>query len=155
MDCDFLKKGEKYDKLPIRYVIFISENGYKCNGKPLRQFSNRADDDGESLGDEAYAIYVNGANKENTELGKLMQDMKNPNPDTMNYKTLSDVVGYFKKTEKGRDNIMTTTEKIRNLARLDTLFELVKKQIISRTIGAQQANMTEDDFINQMKLAGY
>ena len=151
MDIDFLKKGEDFDKLPVRYVIFISENGYKCNGKPLRQFSTHADDDGELLGDEVYAIYVNGKNNDNTELGKLMSDLNNPNPDTMNYKILSEVVGSFKKTKKGREKIMNVTEKIR----LYTLFDLIKKGIISLKQAAQEANMSIEEFSNQMKLAGY
>ena len=66
MDIDFLKKGEDFDKLPVRYVIFICESGYKCNGKPLRCFSNRAEDDGEAFGDDTHFIYVNGKNKEDT-----------------------------------------------------------------------------------------
>ena len=163
MDCNYLKKSKKYDTLPVRYVIFISENGYRCNGKPLRQFSNFADDDGEALGDETYFVYVNGRNKNDTALGKLMQDMSNPNPDTMNYKMLSDLVGYFKKKTKGKDDIMTTSEKIFNLGKeeglkagkISQLFDLTHKQIISAEIAAQQANMTEQEFCEQMKLAGY
>ena len=151
MDIDFLKKGDDFEKLPIRYVIFISENGYKCNDKPLRQFSTQADDDGEILGDEAYIIYVNGKNEEDTELGKLMSDLNNPNPDTMNYKMLSEVVGSFKKTKKGREKIMNVTEKIR----LYTLFDLIEKGIISLKQAADEANMTIEEFSSQMKLAGY
>ena len=36
-------------------------------------------DDGEHI------LYVNGACQDDTALGRLMQDMCNPNPDTMNY----------------------------------------------------------------------
>ena len=163
MDCDFLKKGEKYEKLPVRYVIFISKNGYKCNGKPMRTFSNKAEDDGEPLGDETYAIYVNGANEEDTDLGKLMRDLQNPNPDTMNYELLSNVVGYFKKTEEGRSNAMTASEKVYNYGfnegveqgKLFNLFDLTKDGFLSIEIAAKKANMTIQDFRNQMKLAGY
>jgi hypothetical protein len=163
MDIDFLNKGDEFDKLPVRYVIFISENGYKCNQKPLRNFSTCAEDDGEAFGDEVKYIYVNGKNKDDTELGKLMSDLGNPNPDTMNYQILSDIVGSFKKSKKGRDNIMTVTEKIYNAGleeghnegKLQTLFELLKDGILTIEIAAKKANMTIEDFNNQMKLAGY
>ena len=163
MDINFLKKGQDYDKLPIRYVIFISENGYKCSDKPLRQFSTHADDDGEVLGDEAYIIYVNGKNKEDTELGRLMMDMNNPDPDTMYNKFLSEIVGYYKKSKKGREKIMTVTEKIYNAGvdeglnkgKLNTLFELIKDGIVTIEIAAKKANMSIEEFTNQMKLAGY
>lgn len=41
-------------------------------------------------------------------------DLNNPNPDTINYKNLSEVVGNFKSNKKGRENIMTVSEKIYN-----------------------------------------
>ena len=163
MDVDFLKKGDDFEKLPVRYVIFISENGYKCNGKPLRQFSNHADDDGEPLDDKSYIVYVNGKNEDNTELGKLMSDMRNPNPDTMNYELLSSVVSLFKKTKKGREKVMTVSERLYNEGHKDgreegkllSLFGLIKKGIITLSQAAEEANMTIQDFSNQMKLAGY
>ena len=65
--------------------------------------------------------------------------------------------------QKGKDDAMTTSEKIFNLGKeeglkagkISQLFDLTHKQIISAEIAAQQANMTEQEFCEQMKLAGY
>ena len=46
---------------------------------------------------------------------------------------------------------MNVTEKIR----LYTLFDLIEKGIISLKQAAQEANMSIEEFSNQMKLAGY
>ena len=163
MDIDFLKKGNDFDKLPVRYVIFISENGYKCNDKPLRQFSTHADDDGEILGDEIFTIYVNGKNKDDTELGRLMRDLNNPNPDTMNYKMLSEVVGNFKNNKKGREKIMTVSEKIYNAGRddglneglnkgkIEALLALVKNGLITLQQAAEQMGMSLEKFEKEAK----
>ena len=42
-------------------------------------------------------IYVNAEIKDETPLGKLMQDLSCANPDEMNYKELADRARYFKK----------------------------------------------------------
>ena len=76
---------------------------------------------------------------------------------------LSEVVGSFKKTKKGREKIMNVTEKIYNagldeginIGKLKALFELIKKGIISMKQAAAEANMTIEEFSSQMKLAGY
>ena len=163
MDIDFLKKGQDFDKLPIRYVIFISENGYKCNDKPLREFCMRSLDDGEILGDETHIIYVNGKNKDDSELGKLMCDMNNPDPDTMNYKMLSEIVGSFKKTKKGKGSIMRYSEKLYNDAinegkiegkmegKIEALLSLVKDGLITIQQAAERMGMTIEKFEKEAK----
>ena len=167
MDIDFLKKGNDFDKLPVRYVIFISENGYKCNDKPLREFCMCSLDDGEILGDESHIIYVKGKNEDNSELGKLMRDLNNPNPDTMNYKMLSEVVGSFKKYKKGKEIIMTVSEKIYNAGlnngkiegkiegikegEFKTLISLIKKGFLTLQQAAEQMGMSIENFEKEAK----
>ena len=101
MDLDFLKKGKDYKELPTRYVVMISENGYNCYDEPLKEYVYQSKD-GRLLDDETHIVYVNGQNKSNSELGKLIQDLHNKDYSTMNYKTLADKVRYYKTTEKGR-----------------------------------------------------
>ena len=58
---------------------------------------------------------------------------------------------------------MTASEKVynygfnegRNEGKLFTLFDLIKDGFLSIEIAAKKANMTVQDFSNQMKLAGY
>ena len=101
MDLDFLKKGKDYKELPTRYVVMISENGYNCYDEPLKEYVYQSKD-GRLLDDETHIVYVNGQNKSDSELGKLIQDLHNKDYSTMNYKTLAEKVRYYKTTEKGK-----------------------------------------------------
>ena len=102
MDLDFLKKGKDFEELPTRYVIIISQNGYNCYSEPLQEFVYTSKS-GKLLDDETHIVYVNGKNRDDTALGKLMQDLNNKNYETMNYKSLADKVRYYKATEKGQE----------------------------------------------------
>ena len=46
-------------------------------------------------------MYVNGECKDETPLGRLMQDFSCTDPENMNYQALADRTGYFKRDEKG------------------------------------------------------
>ena len=100
MDLDHLKKGKDFEALPTRYVIIITENGYNCYDDPLKEYVYQSKD-GKLLDDDTHIVYVNGKNKSDTELGKLIQDLHNKDYSTMNYKSLADKVRYYKTTVKG------------------------------------------------------
>lgn len=111
MDLDYLKKSEDFDKLPTRYIIIISANGYNCYNEPLKEYVYQSKD-GKLLDDETHVIYVNGKNRDNTDLGKLIQDLHNKDYSTMNYKPLADKVMYYKTTEKGQTAMNEKIESI-------------------------------------------
>ncbi|MBR2124049.1 MAG: hypothetical protein IJ934_02560, partial [Acetobacter sp.] len=54
-----------------------------------------------SFGDESHIIYVNGSRRDNTPLGKLMQDFFEPDAEKIHYKELANRVDYFKGKEQG------------------------------------------------------
>lgn len=56
---------------------------------------------GELFGDESHIIYVNSQVKDETALGKLMQDFCCTDPAEMNYEILADRVRYLKTDERG------------------------------------------------------
>ena len=51
--------------------------------------------------DGAHILYVNGANRDDTPLGRLMQDFFCESPEQMNYKELAERAGYFKVEAEG------------------------------------------------------
>ena len=51
--------------------------------------------------DGAYIIYVNGAYRDDSDIGRLMQDFNCNDPAKMHYKELADTVNYFKSTKEG------------------------------------------------------
>ncbi len=125
MDLDYLKKGKDFEELPARYVIIVSENGYNCYNEPLKKYVYKSDD-GKLLDDDTHIIYVNGQNKSNTELGKLIQDLHNKDYSTMNYKTLADRVKYYKTTEKGKTEMDEKLLKVFEEERIEYFANLLK-----------------------------
>ena len=53
------------------------------------------------FGDGAHIIYVNGAKRDDTPLGRLMQDFFCEDPEKMHYKELAERAGYFKAETEG------------------------------------------------------
>ena len=96
LDSTILNSGEDFEVLPETSVIFITENDVLGKGYPLYHIERCIMETGENFGDEAHILYVNGSCKDDTPLGKLMQDFSNTDPHSMNYKVLSERTRYFK-----------------------------------------------------------
>ena len=102
LDSHMLKRGQNYEKLRDSYVIFITEKDVIGRGLPVYYINRRYDDNKALFDDGESIIYVNGAVRcSDTELGKLMQDFFNEDPEKMNYKELAERAGYLKNTKKG------------------------------------------------------
>lgn len=61
-------------------------------------------------GDESSIIYVNGANRDDSAVGKLMQDFFCKDPHKMNYELLSRRTEYFKESKEGVDTMCKLME---------------------------------------------
>lgn len=144
MDLDYLKKGKDYKDLPTRYVVMISENGYNCYGEPLKEYVYRSKD-GRLLDDETHIVYVNGQNKSDSELGKLIQDLHNKDYSTMNYKTLADRVRYYKTTEKGVSIMDDKLLKVFEEERIEYFANLLKMGLKALDI-KKALKISDDDY---------
>ena len=100
MDANALKSGENFDKLRDTYVIFITEHDVMKRGKDSYSYQRRDDDTGECLGDGTHIIYVNGATKSTTEIGKLVHDLLCRNAADMHFDLLKKQVAKFKNSRK-------------------------------------------------------
>ena len=101
LDANVLLSGEETDKLPETYVIFITENDVLGRNKPIYHIQRTILETDELFEDGSHILYVNGAYKDDSPLGLLMQDFVCKNPEDMHYKVLADRVRYFKEDEKG------------------------------------------------------
>lgn len=101
MDANLLEKGEDFDLLPETYVIFITENDVIGGGKPLYQVERCILDSNEWFGDGSHILYVNGAWRDETPLGRLMQDFSCTDPAKMHYDVLAQRVRFFKESKEG------------------------------------------------------
>ena len=112
IDVDSLEKSQDFDKLPESYVIIITMNDVLGHGKIAYTINRYIEGLNERFDDEQHIIYVNCAAKDDgSELWKLIHDLKCANPDEMLVSELAEIVGHFKKSQKGRREMSEIFEK--------------------------------------------
>ena len=114
MDANLLKKGEDFDKLPETWVIFITENDVMGKGLPLYPIERCFLGSGERFEDGSHILYVNGAYRSDTPIGKLMHDFSCTDAADMYYGTLADRVRFFKESKEGIEIMCRAMEDMRN-----------------------------------------
>ena len=114
MDANLLKKGEDFDQLPETWVIFITENDVMGKGLPLYPVERCFLGTGEKFEDGSYILYVNGAYRGDTPIGKLMHDFSCTNAEDMYYGILADRVRFFKENKEGIEIMCRAMEDMRN-----------------------------------------
>ena len=112
LDANALKPGENIGKLRDTYVIFITENDVMKRGKDAYSYQRREEDTGECLGDGTHIIYVNGATRSATEIGRLMHDLLCRDAAEMYFDVLKKQVSKFKDSEEGRRYMCEAMERI-------------------------------------------
>ena len=114
MDANLLKKGEDFDRLPETWVIFITENDVMGKGLPLYPIERCFLGTGERFEDGSHILYVNGAYRSDTPIGKLMHDFSCTDAADMYYGTLADRVRFFKESKEGIEIMCRAMEDMRN-----------------------------------------
>ncbi len=114
MDANLLKKGEDFDQLPETWVIFITENDVMGKGLPLYPVERCFLGTGEKFEDGSHILYVNGAYREDTPIGKLMHDFSCTDAADMYYGTLAERVKFFKESKEGIEIMCRAMEDMRN-----------------------------------------
>lgn len=74
MDANLLEKGENFEVLPETFVVFITENDVIGKGQPLYRIERCFLETGESFDDGSHILYVNGAYRDESPIGRLMHD---------------------------------------------------------------------------------
>ena len=111
MDSRELARGAEFSALPETWVIFITENDIYGAGFPLYHVERIIEELQRPFDDGAHILYVNGSNREDTPLGRLMQDFFCERPEQMNYKELAQRVDYFKAEAEGVNAMCELMEK--------------------------------------------
>ncbi len=119
MDANAILPGDDTELLPETYVIFIIENDVLRGNLPIYHVERMIKENGKLFDDKSYIIYVNGEIKDETPLGKLMQDLSCANSDEMNYKELADRARYFKKDKEGEKVMSKIMEEIINHEKIE------------------------------------
>lgn len=119
IDGNSLRKGEDFEALPETYVIFITESDVLGYGLPIYKINRCILQNGEVVRDAAHTIYVNGKNRDDTSLGRLMHDFSCTKAEDMYYKELADRVRTLKETEKGREKMCKIMDEIKEEGRIE------------------------------------
>ena len=139
MDANLLEKGDDFDTLAETYVIFITENDVLKQGKPLYQIERCILGTGERFNDGSHILYVNGAYRDDTPIGKLMHDFSCTNPGDMYYGLLADRVRFFKESKEGVAIMCKAMEDMRNQERSEGKQEGMKESMKAVALRMLQA----------------
>ena len=112
MDANALKSGDDVDKLRDTYVIFITENDVMRRGQEVYVYDRTEKVSGERLGDGTHIIYVNGATRSESDIGKLVHDLLCPDASAMYFEVLRKQVSQFKNSEAGRHVMCKAMEEL-------------------------------------------
>ena len=129
MDATLLEKGENFDDLPETYVVFITENDVMGKGKPLYQIERCFLGTGERFEDGSHILYVNGAYRDESPIGKLMHDFSCTNPSDMYYGVLADRVKFFKESKEGIAVMCKAMEDMRNQTLKEGMMEVALRML--------------------------
>ena len=112
MDANALESGEDVGKLHDTYVIFITENDVMKRGQEVYSYLRIEEHNGDRLHDGTHIVYVNGATRSATEIGKLVHDLLCPDAAEMYFDVLKKQVSKFKNSEEGRFAMCRAMERI-------------------------------------------
>ncbi len=101
MDAKWTEKGTDFEDIPDTYTIFITENDVLGKGRPVSHIERCIVEDSQLFDDGAHILYVNGAYRGDSPIGKLMHDFSCTDAADMHYKALADRVRFFKESKEG------------------------------------------------------
>ena len=123
MDANALKSSDDFGKLRDTHVIFITENDVMGDGQDSYSYLRMEERSSKRLCDGTHIIYVNGATRSATGIGKLVHDLLCRDAADMHFDVLKKRVGDFKKTEEGRRTMCETMERFRAEGKAEGIVE--------------------------------
>lgn len=110
LDTHFLQPGKLYEELPDTYVIFITENDVLHDNLPLYNIRRRIDENAKCFEDGSRIIYVNSQRRDNTALGKLIQDLYCTEPKNLHYHEFAERMEFLKYSKEGEEKMTDVIE---------------------------------------------
>lgn len=151
MDANITEPGDRYDQLYETYVIFITENDILKAGLPIYHIERTIQETGMPFGDGAHIIYVNSQIKDDTKLGRLMQDFTCTNPDDMNYPILAQRVRYFKEDTKGVATMCRAFEEVREEGMRANALEAAKRLLLGGKLSYEEIAEAQGLTVEEVK----
>lgn len=151
LDSRMLKEGQEFKEIKDSYVSFIYKRDKFQEGLPLYHIDRYVRETGKLFEDGSHIIYVNGNYKGDDEIGYLMQDFHQTDPDNMHYKELSQGVRHFKEVEEGRD---TMCEAVQEYAKEYANEYANEKQAANVKNLMESAGFTMERALDSLKIQG-
>jgi predicted transposase/invertase (TIGR01784 family) len=145
VDSRMLKEGQAFRELKDSYVIFIYKHDKFRKGLPLYHVDRYVGETNEQFRDGSHIIYVNGNYKGNDEIGQLMQDFREKNPECMYYTELAESVKHFKEKEGGHEEMSEIVERYINERVEERVEERVKECV------EKEKTISVQNLMNNMK----
>ena len=142
LDVNSLMAGEEWSCLPETYVIFITENDVLEGNKAIYHVERTVKETGKDFPDGAHILYVNGAYRDESPIGKLMHDFSCKNPDDMYFKILADKTRYYKEDAKGVAAMCKIMEELIDKEKKEIALKMLKDKKLKREEIAQYFNLT-------------
>ena len=146
VDSRMLKEGQAFRELKDSYVVFIYKHDKFRKGLPLYHVDRYVGETNEQFRDGSHIIYVNGNYKGNDEIGQLMQDFREKNPECMHYTELAESVKHFKEKEGGHEEMSEIVERYINERVEERVEERVKECV------EKEKTISVQNLMNNMKL---
>lgn len=162
IDLNLIEKGEEYSRLKKSYVIFICSEDIFGKGLPVYTFENICLQDKQlHLNDDTIKVFLNpiaDMNRIDGELKNFLLYIANGNPiDDFTKQIENEVVAARanKEWEVEYMNLNIREREMYNEGKMDTLFGLVKKGIITIEDAAIESSLSKEEFQQDMKRAEY
>ena len=128
MDTNHLPAGSDPKSLPEVYIIFFTEHDVRGKGLPIYHIERVVLETGELFEDGEHIVYVNGAyQNEDSELGTLIADFREPDPSKIKHEPLAKRMRYLKESQEGVSHMCRIMEDIVQKERLDASQKAVQK----------------------------
>ena len=151
MDVENLDAGQDFDELPDTYTIFVTEHDVFSKGKAFYRVERVNLDLNEPFDDGEHILYVNGAYRDDSEIGKLMHDFSCWDPDDMNFDLLKTATRYYKENPEGVEIMCKAFEETRNEKAIRIAKNMIELNQFPLELIAQ---VTELPLVKVQELAG-
>ncbi|MDE7223113.1 MAG: hypothetical protein K2O34_04955 [Acetatifactor sp.] len=100
---------------------------------------------GKPLDDGTHIVYVNGAYRDESPIGKLMHDFSCKNPADMYYKPLAEQVRYYKQDAKGVEAMCRIVEDIVEKEKIEMILKMKRMGKLSNGDIAEITGFTVEE----------
>ncbi len=155
IDSNFLLPDNDYEKLPETYVIFFTANDYFKKGFPIYSIDRKINELNMPFNDYEHILYINGAFKDNTPIGKLTHDFKCKSPNEMFYKPLAERAYCLKETTRGNKNMCQIMEELNNkaskIAKKRESIRIASKMLAKKKLSLEEISEYSDLTLDEVK----